>query len=187
LEGKDSGTGRERLKGRTPGRFDKWLTPRFTDALVGLKLTSDRMASILVGEELTPQGKGLLFACLLNREMALAWDMSEIGRIREEVIPPLKIDTVDHEPWQAPGFPVPKALKQAINDMLRDRLRHGILEPCQGPYRHLWFIVEKKNGHHRLVNSATNHQQDPFMRQCKRPSSLVIRNRPCYAPMQEFN
>jgi len=147
---------KEKLKGRTPGRFDKWLTQRFTDAPVGSRLTPDREESISIGEELTQQERELLFACLSNREMALAWDMSEIGRIRKEVTPPLKIDTVDHEPWQAPGFPVPKALKQVINDMLRDRLRYGILEPCQGPYRNPWFVVEKKNKQHRLVNSATN-------------------------------
>jgi hypothetical protein len=145
---------KEKLKGRPPGKFDRWLTPRFTDAPVGTRLTPERKATIQVGEELTPQEKELLFACLQNREMALAWNMSEIGRIRKEVTPPLKIDTVDHEPWQAASFPVPKALKQEINDMLRDRLRAGILEPCQGPYRNPWFIVEKKNGKYRLINSA---------------------------------
>jgi hypothetical protein len=88
------------------------------------------MALILVGEELTEQEKELFFACLLRREMVLAWNMSEIGRIRREVTPPLKIDTVDYGLWQAPGFPVPKALKQVINDMLRERLRSGVLELC---------------------------------------------------------
>jgi len=147
---------KEKLKSRESGRYDKWLTPRFTDALEGSRLTADRLASIRVGEELSPQEKELFFACLLNREMALAWDMSEIGRIRKEVTPPMKIDTVDHEPWQAPGFPVPKALRQVVIEMLKDRLRSGILEPCQGPYRNPWFIVKKKNGKYRLINSATN-------------------------------
>ena len=145
---------REKLKNRPPGEYDKWLIPRFTDAPVGTRLTPERRKTIQIGEELTPQEKELLFVCLQNREMALAWDMSEIGRIRKEVTPPLKIDTVDHEPWQAPGFPVPKALKQEVSDMLRDRLRAGILEPCQGPYRNPWFIVKKKNGKYRLINSA---------------------------------
>jgi hypothetical protein len=81
--------------------------------------------------------------------------MSEIGRIRPEVTSPLKIDTVNHEPWQAPGFPVPRALKQVISEMLRERLRYDVLEPCQGLYRNPWFIVKKKNGKYRLINSAT--------------------------------
>ena len=66
---------KEKLKGRQPGKLDKWLTPRFTDAPVGSKLIPDRMATIQVGKELTSQEKELLFACLLNREMALTWDM----------------------------------------------------------------------------------------------------------------
>jgi hypothetical protein len=30
-----------------------------------------------------------------------------------------------------------------------------MLELCQGPYRNLWFIIKKKNGKYRLINSAT--------------------------------
>jgi hypothetical protein len=52
------------------GEVRQWLTPRFTDAPVGSRLTSDRMASISVGGELTLWGKKLFFAYLLNREMA---------------------------------------------------------------------------------------------------------------------
>lgn len=147
---------KEKLKARKPEKFDKWLTPRFTDDPVGSRLTPERMVSIPVGEELTEQEKELFYECLMNREMTLAWNMSEIGRIRPEVTPPLKIDTIDHEPWQAPSFPVPKALKQEVNEMLRERLRNGVLEPCQGPYRNPWFLVKKKNGKYRLINSATN-------------------------------
>ena len=88
--------------------------------------------------------------------MALAWDFSDVGRIRPEVTPPLKIDTVDHEPWHAASFPVAKSLKKVVNDMLRERMRNGILEPCHGPYRNPWFLVKKKNGKYRLINSATN-------------------------------
>ncbi|KAJ5303745.1 uncharacterized protein N7443_003405 [Penicillium atrosanguineum] len=42
-----------------------------------------------------------------------------------------------------------------INDMLRDRLRKGVLEPCDGPYRNPWFLVKKKSaGKYRLINAA---------------------------------
>ena len=67
----------------------------------------------------------------------------------------MKIDTVDHKPWQAPSFAIPKALKKIVDEMLRDRLRHGTLEPCHGPYRNYWFIVEKKDKKYRLINSTT--------------------------------
>jgi hypothetical protein len=146
---------RELLKDREPGPWDRWLIPRFARIPPGTRLTEEKMKTIQIGEELRPREREMLFVCLQNREMALAWDRSEMGHIRKEVTPPMKIDTVDHKPWQAPGFAVPKALKKIVDEMLRDRLRNGTLEPCHGPYRNYWFIVEKKDKKYRLINSAT--------------------------------
>jgi hypothetical protein len=39
--------------------------------------------------------------------------------------------------------------------MLRDRLKKGVLEPCDGPYRNPWFLVKKKSASkYRLINVA---------------------------------
>jgi hypothetical protein len=39
--------------------------------------------------------------------------------------------------------------------MLRDRMKHGVLEKCYGPYRNPWFLVEKKvKKTYRLINAA---------------------------------
>jgi hypothetical protein len=146
---------REMLKDREPEPWDRWLTPRFAQTPPGCRLTEERKKTIQIGEELRPQERELLFLCLQNREMALAWDRSEMGHIREEVTPPIKIDTVEHKPWQVPGYAVPKALKKVVDDMLMDRLRNGTLEPCYGPYRNYWFLVAKKDKKYRLINSAT--------------------------------
>jgi hypothetical protein len=62
--------------------------------------------------------------------MALAWDILKINYIRKEITLLLKINTIDYVLWQVPGFPVPKTLKRVINNMLKDRLRNNILEPC---------------------------------------------------------
>lgn len=40
-------------------------------------------------------------------------------------------------------------------EMLKNRLRKGILEPCDGPYRNPWFLVSKKQARkYRLINAA---------------------------------
>ena len=39
--------------------------------------------------------------------------------------------------------------------MLRERLDRGIIEEGYGPYRNVWFLVVKKDGGVRLINSAT--------------------------------
>jgi hypothetical protein len=89
--------------------------------------------------------------------MVLAWAFKEIGRIRPEVAPPQEIHTIEHVPWQAPNFPISRALRKVICDMLKERFERGTLEYCQGPYRNPWFLVEKKpkgEGKYRLINAA---------------------------------
>jgi hypothetical protein len=61
---------------------------------------------------------------------------------------------VKHKAWQVPGFPIPKALHLVVVGMLRERLKNGVLEYYDGPYRNPWFLVKKKSGKYRLVNAA---------------------------------
>ena len=93
---------------------------------------------------------------IYDREAALSWEFSEIGRIRKSVAEPQQIRTVPHEAWQAPGFPIPRALNATVVEMLKERLANGLLEPCHGPYRNPWFLVKKKSGKYRMVNAAMN-------------------------------
>jgi hypothetical protein len=41
-----------------------------------------------------------------------------------------------------------------VNEILLDRIRKGVLELCYSPYRNPWFLVSKKSGKYRLVNTA---------------------------------
>ena len=42
-----------------------------------------------------------------------------------------------------------------VIQMLRDRMKHGVLEKCYGPYRNPWFLVEKKvKKTYRLINAT---------------------------------
>ena len=111
---------------------------------------------MVCGDALTVQEKDLLLEMLFNREAAMAWDFSEMGKVKDIVSPPQQIRTIPHDAWQAPGFPVPKALHQVVIDMLKDRIKHGILEPCHGPYRNPWFLVKKKSNKYRMINAAMN-------------------------------
>jgi len=136
------------------GNYAKWLIPKFSDIKKGSRLTPERAERMKIGHGLTEQEKDLLLEVFYNREAALAWDFSHLGKIRAEVAPPQEIRTIPHEAWQAPGFKVPRALVLTVVDMLKERLAHGILEYGQGPYRNQWFLVKKKNGKYRLVNAA---------------------------------
>lgn len=78
-----------------------------------------------------------------------------MGKVKKEVAPPQIIRTVNHQAWQVPGFQIPKALTSTVIDMLQERLKMGIIKPCHGPYRNLWYLVKKSTpGKYRLSNVA---------------------------------
>lgn len=141
------------------GPFDHWLTPKFSEIPRGSRLTAERVGKLIIGPDLTPQEKELLIEMLYYREAALAFDFTHCGRIRKEVAPPQVIKTVIHKAWQAKGFPIPRALTGVVADMLRDRIKAGVLEHCDGPYRNPYFLVKKKEGKYRLINNAIEYNR----------------------------
>jgi hypothetical protein len=138
--------------------FSRWLTTKFSKIARGARLTPECIEKLRIGKELAEEERALLLEMLFRREAALAWDFTEIGKVKPEVSPPVKIRTIPHEAWQTPGFPIPKALKETAIQMLKERIRRGVLESCHGPYRNPWFLVQKKpkSAGYRLVNAAMN-------------------------------
>ena len=49
---------------------------------------------------------------------------------------------------------MPKALKETVIRMLKERIRSGLLEDYNRAYRNLWFLVKKKSGAYRIVDTA---------------------------------
>jgi hypothetical protein len=136
-------------------QFAEFLIPKFSGLAKGARLKPERIQRMQVGDGLLEREKELLLEMLFNREAALSWDFTEKGSVRPEVTPPMEIRTVPHEAWQVPGFQVPKALTGIVAEMVRDRIKGGVLEPCYGPYRNPWFLVKKKEkGKYRLINAA---------------------------------
>ena len=136
-------------------KYTHWLIPKFTPIAKKARLTSERLAKMIIGEGMSPQEKNLLTEMLYNREAVLAWDFTEIGKIKKKIAPAQKIWTVEHKAWQVPSCQILKALTSTIIDMLQERLKMGVIEPCHGPYRNLWYLVQKSTlGKYRLVNVA---------------------------------
>ena len=137
----------------TTSQYSHWLIPKFTPIAKGARITPERLQRMIIGDGMTPQEKDLLTEMLYNREAALAWDFTEMGKIKPEVAPPQRIRTVEHKAWQIPGFQIPKALAPTVIDMLEERLRMGVIEPCNGPYRNPRYLVKRsQTGKYRLVN-----------------------------------
>lgn len=140
---------------KVEGKYSEWLIPKFSEIERGSRLTPDRIEGMLIGSMLTEQERDLLFTMLHNREAALAWDFTHMGRVKEEVAPPQVIRTIEHKAWQAQSFAIPKALIPTVVGMLRERLQNKTLEYCDGAYRNPWFLVKKKTpGDYRVVVAA---------------------------------
>lgn len=140
------------------GEFSQWITGKFSDIAKGERLYGERLAKLLDQvKHLTEKERELLLAILYNREAALAWEFAECGRVSPDVAPPQEIKVVEHKAWQAGSIPIPIALRTKVTEILRDRLKKGILEYSHASYRNPWFLVSKKNGDFRLINSATRY------------------------------
>ena len=49
---------------------------------------------------------------------------------------------------------MPKALKETVIRILKERIRSGLLEDCNRAYRNPWFLVKKKSGAYRIVDAT---------------------------------
>jgi hypothetical protein len=155
-----------------PGLYSEWLIPKFSDIERGSRLTKERVSKLIVGSDLTKQEKAVFTEILYNREKVLAFDFSHCGKIHLDVAPPQVIKTVEHKAWQVPRFPVPKALVPVVVKMLQERLKNGVLEYCDSPYRNPWFLAKKKEaGKYRLIN-ATMKINERTIRDANLPPSI---------------
>ena len=53
-------------------KYTHWLIPKFTPIAKEARLTSERLAKMIIGEEMSPQEKDMLTEMLYNREAVLA-------------------------------------------------------------------------------------------------------------------
>ena len=52
---------------------------------------------------------------------------------------------VPHVPWDLKPISVLRALLPKLVDLLKEKVRMGILEPSMAPYSNQWFTVPKKS------------------------------------------
>jgi hypothetical protein len=107
------------------GTYSRWLIPKFSVINKGDRLTPERIEKLKIGASITPEEKDLLIEMLYNREKALAFDFSQLGRVSRDVAPPQVIKTIPHKAFQAPSFPIPKALISLAIKMFKDRIDSG--------------------------------------------------------------
>ena len=113
----------ERSKARdTPqqqvGEYQHLLLPRFSAIPRGTRLTSERLASLDVGDMLLPEERVLFDEMMLNREGVISFEWPECGRFHQDVSPPVVLKTIPHKAWQAPNFLLPQVLVPEVMKMI---------------------------------------------------------------------
>ena len=80
---------RERARGKDKptGKYDRWLTLKFSDIQRGSRLIAERIEGIIISPDLSLEEKDLLLKILYNREAIMAWNMSEIGHVVPDIAP----------------------------------------------------------------------------------------------------
>ena len=122
----------------------------------GSRLTPERLANMKIGVGfLSGPEKQLFIDILFEYEGAIAFDETEMGLLDPSIEPPVVVHTVPHTPWQQQNLRLPKAMQDAATAHVKEKLRHGILEFSQGPYRSRYFLVAKKTpGEWRFINDV---------------------------------
>ncbi|KAL3688964.1 hypothetical protein R1sor_015273 [Riccia sorocarpa] len=120
---------------------------------IGHKFTPETLMKLKIGGDdfLTDCEKKKFEKMIRSYEKAFSFSAEEIGCVDPKVIAPMVIFTVPHVPWDLKPIPVPRAMLPKLIDLLKEKMRMGILEPSMGPYSSRWFTVPKKNGSLRFI------------------------------------
>ena len=120
---------------------------------IGHVFTEETKGKLRVGREdfLLPEEEQMFRGMLERHGKAFAFSPQEIGCADPKMIEPMVIFTVPHVPWNLKPIPVPRAHIPKLIELLKEKVRMGILEPSNAPYSNRWFTVPKKNGSLRFI------------------------------------
>ncbi|KAL2623969.1 hypothetical protein R1flu_008214 [Riccia fluitans] len=115
---------------------------------IGHKSPVETLAKLKIGWDdfLTDCEKKKFEEMILSYEKAFSFSTMEIGCVDPKVIAPMVIFTMPHVPWDLKPIPVLRAMLSKLIDLLKEKMRMGILELSMAPYSSRWFTIPKKNG-----------------------------------------
>ena len=97
----------------------------------GSRLTPERLERMQIGGDfLSVAEKELFVGVLFDYEGAIAFDNSEMGKLKPEIEPPFVMHTV---PWQQQNLRLPKAMQEIATEIVKEKLARGMLEHSQRP------------------------------------------------------
>ena len=103
------------------------------------------------GDFLLPAEEKQFKEMLKRHGKAFTFQPEEIGCVDPKIVEPMVIFTIPHIPWNFKPIPMPRARIPQLLELLKEKIRMGILEPSNAPYSSRWFTVLKKDGRLRFI------------------------------------
>ena len=112
------------------------------------KLDEERIESLELNPDgfLWPEEENLVINLMMLQEGAFAWTEGERGTFDPLYFDPVRIPTVQHVPWVRKNIPIPPGILKRTIELLREKIKAGVLEESNSSYRSRWFCVVKKDG-----------------------------------------
>ncbi|KLO04728.1 hypothetical protein SCHPADRAFT_917895 [Schizopora paradoxa] len=115
------------------------------------RLTAERVRELSINDGfLWPEEEKLFTHIFKLNELALAFEETHRGTLREDYFSPYIIPTIPHVPWADKNIPIPPGIQNEVIRLLKEKIDAGVYEPSQASYRSKWFCVLKKNGKLRI-------------------------------------
>jgi hypothetical protein len=81
---------------------------------------------------------------LFQRENTLGWTMTETCRIIDEVESYHVVRTIGHLAWKSVPYQLPRKLITVEDNIVKERVALGLIEPSWGPYRNVHFLSKEE-------------------------------------------
>lgn len=78
-------------------KYTYWLIPKFTPIAKKARFTSERLAKMIIEDNMISQEKKVLTKILYNQDVILAWDFTKMRKVKREIAPLQKIRTIEHK------------------------------------------------------------------------------------------
>ena len=119
------------------------------------RVTAERLEKMKIGkvEEglLTPQERQLFVEMLLSNDKALAFVDAERGRVDPAIVPPARINTIPHTPWNYPAPRYAQKEEEEIVAYIKEKMKNFVAEFSHSQYGNRWFVLRKKSGTLRWI------------------------------------
>ena len=111
---------------------------------IGHKFMEETIKELRIGGEdfLKPIEEAEFRKMLGQHGKAFSFNPEEIGCVNPKVVEPMVIFTIPHIPRNLKPIPVPRARILQLIEILKVKVKIGILEPSNAPYSSRWFTVQ---------------------------------------------